>query len=119
VKADLVKDPELLQSIQEKALARKQAAEEKAVAKAATAATASKKPRSAAAKARAVRAARKLVAENQSELEWSRERCGDEKLSKVIGEATRARGNYNNRRSIFRLGDCLTHQCRKLPVELD
>jgi chorismate mutase len=80
VKAGIVQDPELLQGIQEKALVRKQAAEVKAEA--------AKKPTPAVAqrKAKALKAARKLVAENQSELDGLESDAVDEQLSKIMAK---------------------------------
>jgi len=91
VKAGIAQDPELLQGIQERALARKQAAEERAEAKAKSASDLGKAPKKtvalgAGAKSKAIRAARKLVAENQSELDGLESDAVDEKLSKVMAK---------------------------------
>src|SRR4051812_29895544 len=87
VKAGVAEDPELIRGIQEKALARKKAAEENTEAKRAV--TTKKAPStatSAAAKAKALRAARKLVASNRSELDGLESDAVDEKLSKVMAK---------------------------------
>src|SRR4051794_22852028 len=78
----MAEDPELLRNLQEKALARKKASDEK------KSAALKKAPSLAAnaAKSKALRAARKLVASNRSELADLESDAVDEKLSKVMAK---------------------------------
>ena len=102
VKAGMAEDPELVRNLQEKALARKKAGEEKAEAKAEASCRSGPsrgiaKPSEAKSSnppgrdpsgrtAKALRAARKLVASNRSELDDLESDAVDEKLSKVMAK---------------------------------
>ena len=105
VKAGIASDPELLQSIQDKALARKKVTEEKTTARQ----SAGPKPKTAAAaksataKAKAIRDARKLVAENQSELDGLESDVVDEKLSKVMAKRLALADRHHDGSAIVRL----------------